>query len=156
MAGVRPRFERGSPLTFNANENIIGGQLVEAVSGGTAEENARIRVTTGVSATCLGVAVGDASAPDFANPNTTDAWGNPTVNHGLNPPNEVAVANQGVWDLTAAGAVAFGQLVTSAANGAVAALGGTPVVGTVVGRCVEPAGIADGAKGKILLTGAGA
>lgn len=147
MAGVRPRFERGSPLTFNANVNITGGQLVEpdAATG-------RIKPTAAASAKCLGVATGDASAFGYANSNTTDDWGNPVVNAQF-PPNEVAVANQGVWDLTAAGAIAFGDLVTSAANGACATIG-AGTFGQVIGRCVEPAGIADGAKGKILLRGA--
>lgn len=156
MAGIRPRFERGSPLTFNANENIRGGQMVE-VDGDTG----RIKVTDGASDRCLGVALGDASAPGFVAGSTTDAWGNPTVNHGLNPPNEVAVANQGVYDLTATNAaIPFGALVTSAADGKVAAAGTTPGAGTVIGRCVEatgtPAGIPANGTGKILLTGVGA
>lgn len=147
MAGVRPRFERGSPLTFNANVLIKGGQLVEP--DGT---TGRIRPTTGVSATCLGVATGDASAFGYTNPNTTDAWGNPVVN-AQHPPNEVAVAKHGVWDLQndTAGTLAFGAWVTSAANGTIADAGATPAAGTVIGQVVEPAGIAAGQQGKVRL-----
>lgn len=154
MAGVRPRFERGSPLTFSANANIRGGRLVD-VDGTTG----RVKEAGAASATCLGVATGDASPPNYSPANTTDAWGNPTVNHGLNPPNEVAVANQGVWDLLhvagAAAPLAFGALVVTAAEGTIAVAGATPAAGTIVGRVVESGGIAAGATGKVLLVGAG-
>lgn len=136
MAGVRPRFEKGSPLTFNANVLIKGGQLVEP--DGT---TGRIKPTAGVSAVCLGVSTGDASAFGYSNANTTDAWGNPIVASPTYPPNEVAVAKHGVWDLEATADIPFGALVVSAAAGKVTAAGATPAVGTVVGQCVEPGGI---------------
>lgn len=153
MAGIRPVFEKG-PLTFAATiaangGNIIGGQLVEP--DGT---TGRIKPAVADSAKCLGVATGDASAFDFTNAETTDTWGHPVVN-AQHPPNEVAVAYQGVWRLTATGAVAFGDLVACAAAGTVKTIG-AGVFGTVIGRCVEPGGIANGAKGKILLGGVGA
>lgn len=148
MAGVRPVFEHG-PLSFSANVNIIGGQLVEpdAATG-------RIKPAAADSAKCLGVAVGDAAGVAFTNTDTTDAWGNNITNFHY-PPNEVAVAYQGVWRLKASGAIAFGDLVACAANGEVKTLG-AGAFGTVIGRCVEPGGIAGGAFGKILLGGVGA
>lgn len=163
MAGIRPVQEKG-PLTFLAttlaNGGLIkGGQLVEpdAATG-------KIKVAGVASAAVLGVATGDASPSDHTNANTTDDWGNPVVNAQY-PPNEVAVAYQGVWRLTAAGAINFGDFVVAAANGAVAAVaaaGATYAAAeinntrSIVGRCVEPGGIAAGATGKILLGGVGA
>jgi hypothetical protein len=155
MPGIRPVFEKG-PLSFPATVvanggNIKGGQLVQP--DGT---TGRIQPAADNSATCLGVATGDASAFDFANADTTDTWGNTVVNMHV-PPNEVAVAYQGVWRLknSAAGTIAFGALVACAANGEVKALG-AGVFGTCIGRCVEPGGISASAKGKILLGGVGA
>lgn len=152
MAGIRPRFEKGSPLTFNANVLIKGGQLVEpdAATG-------RIKPTAANSVTCLGVALGDASAFGYTNANTTDAWGNPVVNAQF-PPNEVAVAKHGVFDLKVAAATAtvpFGALVKAAANGEVQlhSQGAAATFDQIVGRCVEPGGIAAGAEGKIRLGG---
>jgi hypothetical protein len=160
MAGIRPVFEKG-PLTFHATVadnggNIRAGQLVMPDG-----DTGKIMPTTGAVPDCLGVALGDASASDFAVSNQTDAWGRVTVDHGLQPPNEVAVAYQGVWRLTVEGNVGFGDLVTSGADGVVvafanAAAGSASNTGTVVGRCVEPGGIADGEQGKILLGGVGA
>jgi hypothetical protein len=150
MAGVRPVFEKG-PITYLATTvanggNITGGTLVEP--DGT---TGKIKTCTADSAACLGVATGNASASDFSNADTTDTWGNTVVNAQF-PPNEVAVAYQGVWKLTATGAIAFGALVAAAANGTVKTIG-AGVFGTVIGRCVEPGGITGGAKGKILLGG---
>lgn len=155
MAGIRPVQEKG-PLTFLAttlaNGGLIkGGQLVEpdAATG-------KIKVA-GASAAILGVATGDASPSDHTNANTTDDWGNPVVNAQY-PPNEVAVAYQGVWRLENGGAaaIAFGELVIGAAGGTVAGNGAGTNALLVVGRCVEPGGIAVGATGKILLGGVGA
>ena len=153
MAGIRPVFEHG-PITYRAttaaNGGLIkGGQLVEP--DGT---TGRVKVAGAASAAVLGVATGDASASDFTNADTTDSWGNPVVN-AQHPPNEVAVAYQGVWKLEATGAIAFGALVVSAANGTVATVAAN-TFDKVIGRCVEPGGIANGAKGKILLGGVGA
>lgn len=106
MAGIRPVFEKGSPLTYSANVLIKGGQLVEP--DGT---TGRVKPTAGVSAVCLGVATGDASAYGYSNANTTDSWGNPVVNAQY-PPNEVAVASHGVWRLTATGTAGEVQTLT--------------------------------------------
>jgi hypothetical protein len=148
MPGIRPVLEQG-PLTFDANVNIMGGSLV--MPDGT---TGRIKPTVADTPLCLGVATGDASAYSNTNADTTDAWGNPIVNAQV-PPVEVAVAWRGVWRLTASGAIAFGALVVAGANGVVvtrAAQG----LDSVIGKCVEPGGIASGQRGKILLGGVGA
>jgi hypothetical protein len=158
MPGILPVFDKG-PLTFSATTvanggNIKGAQLVEP--DGTTQ---RIKPASANSATCLGVALGDASASDYANVSTTDTWGNETINAQY-PPNEVAVAWQGVYVLKVAAATAtvpFGALVKCAANGEVAlhSQGGAATFDIIIGRCVEPGGIAAGARGKINLSLAG-
>lgn len=54
-----------------------------------------------------------------------------------------------------AATIAFGALVVSGVNGTVATVGAN-VFGTVIGRCVEPAGGVSGQRVKILLGGVGA
>jgi|KBSSwiS6_1023812.scaffolds.fasta_scaffold03464_6 hypothetical protein len=159
MPGLLPTFDKG-PLTFAATTvanggNIKGGMLVEP--DGT---TGRVKPASAASAVCLGVALGDASASDFANADTTDTWGNTIVNAQY-PPNEVAVAWQGVFKLKVAATsatVPFGALVKCAANGEVT-LHSTTSAATfdvIIGRCVEPLGIVAGARGKINLNCAGA
>lgn len=164
---ARPVFEKG-PVTFSVtNMAGLGGvnglkELTLVEPDGT---TGRIKVATAGTIKCLGVAVGNASASDFANADTADFWNNNITNFNY-PPNEVAVAYQGVWLLRNEGGVAidFGDLVvvagTGAASGGVgkfvnAVAGAVSNVASVVGRCLEPGGIAatSGTKGKILLGG---
>lgn len=159
MPGITVTFFKG-PLSFPATTvanggNIKGGSLVQP--DGT---TGRIQAAAALSATCLGVALGDASASDFANADATDTWGHTVVNAQY-PPNEVAVAYQGVVKLKVAAATAtvpFGALVKCAANGEVQihSQGGAATYDMIVGRCVEPGGIVAGARGKINLSLAGA
>lgn len=149
MPGVLHTFDKG-PLTFSANVNILGGMVVEP--DGT---TGRIKPATAASTKCIGVALGDAAAYNYAPADSTDAWGNSIANMNPFPPNETAVAFQGVMKLKAAGAIAFGDLVIAAANGEVATIG-AGTFAQVIGRCVEPGGIASGARGKINLSMAGA
>jgi hypothetical protein len=155
MPGVKPTFDRG-PLTFSATTianggNIKGGSLVEP--DGT---TGRIKTAGANSVKVLGVALGDAAGSDYAASDTTDAWGNVTAAMGHLVPNETAVAYQGVFKLKASAAIAFGELVIAAANGEIAPNGAGTDALRIVGRCVEPGGIASGARGKILLGGVGA
>lgn len=160
MPGVLHTFDKG-PLTFSAEVNILGGSLVEPFTGGTAAQNARIRPASADSLTCIGVALGDAAAATYAPADSTDAWGNSIANMNPFPPNETAVAFQGVIKLknaasgTGFGAIAFGGLVKCAANGEIMPLGAS-AFGMVIGRCVEPNGIAAGQRGKINISMAGA
>lgn len=150
MAGLRPVFEKG-PLTFPASTIANGGNIRAGMFVMPDAATGRIRPTTGAVATCLGLAIGDAAASDFSNADTVDTWNNPIVNAQF-PPNELAVAYQGVWRLVnpSGATVAFGALIVTAANGAWAARA-AETLDLVVGRCVEPGGIANGARGKILL-----
>jgi hypothetical protein len=120
----------------------------------------RIKPAGAATALCLGVALGDASASDFSNADTTDTWGHTVVN-ATYPPNEVAVAFQGVFKLKVAATsatVPFGALVKCAANGEVTlnSTGSAATFDVIIGRCVEPLGIVAGARGKINLNCAGA
>lgn len=160
---ARPVFEKG-PLTFSVTSMANLGDVSGIREGLLVEPDGttgRIKLATLASATVLGVAVGNASASDFANTDTTDAWGNNVTNFHY-PPNEVAVAYQGVWLLTATNAtIPFGALVQAGADGKVVAWANV-TAGTlsnthvIIGRCVEPGGIAANQKGKILLGGVGA
>jgi hypothetical protein len=164
---ARPVFEKG-PITFSvtsaANLGAVNGikELTLVEPDGT---TGRIKVAVAGTFKCIGVAVGNASASDFANADTTDFWGNNVTNFHY-PPNEVAVAYQGVWLLRNEGGsvIDFGDLVvvagvTTAAGGVGkftnAVAGAVSNVAAVVGRCVEPGGIAatSGTRGKILLGG---
>jgi hypothetical protein len=148
MAGIRPVQEQG-PLSFSANVNINGGQLVEPDAGNPGF----IKPATAATTKCLGVAISDASGLPTPNQSGADAWGNPTYN-AHQPPNEVAVAYRGVWRLTAQGAIPFGAyVIVGTVAGTVADGGATPNPLQVVGRCVDPKGIADTVRGKILLGG---
>lgn len=160
MPGIRPVFEKG-PLTFSATTTangglIKGGQLVEP--DGT---TGRIKVAVAATTKCIGVALGDVAPSDHSNADGTDAWGNSVVNMHLHP-NEVAVAYQGVFRLPnrhATTAIDFGDLVI--VSGTAGNAGGVEkrvaqALDQVVGRCVEPGGIAAGQPGKILLGSVGA
>jgi hypothetical protein len=162
---ARPVFEKG-PLSFSVTNiaGLGGGANIGIKEGLLVEPDAatgRIKLATLDSALCLGVAVGNATASDYSNADTANFWGDTVVNMHY-PPNEVAVAYQGVWLLTATAAtIAFGALVSCGAGGlvkawvnvAAAAQSNTHII---IGRCVEPGGIAANGKGKILLGGVGA
>lgn len=148
MPGLLATFDKG-PLTFAAHENIPGGSLVMPAAAG------RIQLTTGAVATCLGVALGDAAAYTYAPADSTDPWGNSIANMNSLVPNEVAVAYQGVFKLKATTAIAFGELVISAAGGECNPNGAGTNALLIIGRCVEPGGISAGARGKVLLGGVG-
>lgn len=148
MAGIKPKQFKG-PLTFIAEENIIGGTWVAPVSS-TSE---RVQTAATASTTAVGIALGDASAYDFANADTTDAWGNPVTNAHYPPP-EVAVAYQGIFILKnvhADTAIAFGGTVGVGTDG-VGVLPNTTAA-QIVGRCVQPGGIAAGESGAIRIGG---
>jgi hypothetical protein len=154
MPGVLPVFDQG-PLTVSATTvanggNIKGGMMVEP--DGT---TGRVKPASAGSTTCLGVAMGDMSASDYSNADTTDTWGNTVVN-AQHPPNEGAVALEGVFKLKIAAtsaAVPYGALVKCAANGELTlhSTGGAATFDVIVGRCWEPLGISPGAQGLINL-----
>jgi|KBSSwiStaDraftv2_1062776.scaffolds.fasta_scaffold1368746_2 hypothetical protein len=144
MAGLRPHLEKG-PETHLVSTNLVGGTLVEA-DGVTGKVKPAVANSTAV----LGLAIGDAAAIAGAVAQTTDAWGRPSGG-GLTPPNEVAVAYRGSWWLknTSGTAWTYGQRLYAGAAGVVQ---GTVTTGAVIGICIEPAGVANNAEGRVRLT----
>jgi hypothetical protein len=144
MAGLRPHLEKG-PETHLVSTNLVGGTLVEP-DGVTAKIKPAVANSTAV----LGLAIGDAAAVAGPQATTTDAWGRPTAG-GLNPPNEVAVAYRGSWWIknTSGTAWTYGQRLYAGAAGIVQ---GTVTTGAVIGICIEPAGVANNAEGRVRLT----
>lgn len=145
MAGLRPHLEKG-PETHLAGENLVGGTLVQPGSGGTAGKVVKTAVD---STTVLGLAIGDAAGTAGAVAETLDAWGRPT-NGGLTPPNEVAVAYRGSWWVknTSGAPWTYGQRLYSGAAGI---MQGATTTGRIVAVCIEPAGVANNAEGRVRL-----
>lgn len=137
MPGITQVTKTG-PKTFTPADNatIVGGQLVEAVAGG------RIQKAGAGSLAVLGVALGDAIAPeDLVTGATTDGAGRPVVSSAVLPTN-VAVAYGGVEvPVTYAANATFGAKLIAAANGTVTPAGAAPDARTIVGVCTEPAGV---------------
>jgi hypothetical protein len=132
MPGVIPRFQEG-PVTFTASTTITGGMLVDAVSGGT------VAPAGAGSVLCIGVATTDA-IPAATSQVPTVPGASVSINES--PITQyVAVASEGVYPVTFAAACAFGARVITAANGQVTPAGATPDSRTVVGICLEPAGV---------------
>jgi predicted RecA/RadA family phage recombinase len=98
MADYLPLFRPGHQVTYTAKAAVVGGQVV-VVSG-----DRQVSPSSGASAAVVGVAGCDAAVGQ-----------------------RVTVESDGVQLLTASTAVAAGDLVSAAANGAVAKLAGSPV-----------------------------
>lgn len=149
MPAVTNLFEHG-PITYPVSASTSGGQLVEAVSGGT------VAPAAAGSVVVLGVAVKNAE-PSDAGATSTTAYGADVVDASW-PRDEVAVAYRGVFRVTYAAAAAFGDLLVAAANGQVTPYtAGTTTFDAIVGRCVEPGGVAAaGDRGKTQIGTAGA
>jgi hypothetical protein len=141
VPAVTPRFAAG-PVTFAAIAQVAGGQLVDAAAGGVQPAGAGSMV-------CVGVAVSDAFPAATSQAPTVP--GAPVAVNLAPYPNQVAVANKGVWPLTYAAAATFGQRVITAANGQVTPAGAAPDARSVVGVCMEVAGVASGAVGATLI-----
>lgn len=137
MAGVVPRYERG-PVTYEVVEAVVGGQLVEARTG------SKVGVAAASSLKVLGVATKDARP--VTDPSGTTAYGAPVIDVSM-PTQYVAVASSGIFPVTYSAAATFGDALVATANGQVGPAGATPDARMVVGRCVEPAGVAAGAVG---------
>lgn len=145
MAGVDQVTKTG-PKTFTPAEVILGGQLVEARTGG------RIGVAAAASVKVLGVALSDAQSPDTAAaPPTADQFGRPIVN-ALPIATSVAVAYGGAEvRLTYSAAATFGALLVSTGAGKVGPAAAAADAALIVGRCTEPAGVATGKTGLVRL-----
>lgn len=142
MASSVP-YNKMGPDTYDVNALVPGAVLVEpdATTG-------KVKTCTAGSVKCLGVALYSA-APQGSIQGAT-SYGEVVIDMSTLQ-TEVAVMWQGTTRLTATGAIAFGDPVICAANGTVSVAGATPDARTVIGRCVEPAGIAGGAQGLIRL-----
>lgn len=144
MPGVIPRFEHGGPVTYTVNSAVKGGQMVQAVN----PTNGKVEVAGAASIRCLGIATKDARPA--ASASSTDSDGFPVVSTVEITPN-VAVGMRGIWPVTFAANAAFGDVLICAANGQVTPAGATPDARTIVGRCVDPAGVLAGAVGLVRL-----
>lgn len=145
MAGLRPHLEHG-PETHLAGVDLVGGTLVQPGTAGTA---GKVIKAAADSTTVLGLALGDAAATAGGVAATQDAWGRYTAG-GLTPPNEVAVAYRGSWWVKNTSGVAwtYGQPLYAGANGI---LQGATTTGRLVAFCIEPAGVANNAEGRVRL-----
>jgi hypothetical protein len=135
MSGVYPVTQHG-PDTYTVSATVTGGQLV-MVDGSTG----MVKPTTGVVSNILGVALTD-GAPA----------GSGADNDFTTPPTTISVAYVPCTvKVKATGAIAFGDLVTSAAAGTVSTIA-SGTFAQDIGICVEPGGIADGALGRVRFT----
>lgn len=143
MAGIAATNTLG-PDTYDVNVLVPGQVLVEpdALTG-------KVKVAGAATTKALGVALYSA-APQGAIQGTT-SYGEVVIDMSTLQ-TEVAVGWTGTYKLKATGAIAFGDHVIAAANGTVAVAGAAPDARTIVGKCVEPGGIAAGAIGLIRLS----
>lgn len=144
MPGVLPRFESGPP-SFTVAEAITGGQLVEARAASV------VGVAAAGSAKCIGVARTDAQ-PSSVSPTGTTVYGAPSIDVSI-PPDKVAVASEGYYQLTYVAAAAFGDRLKCAALGKVTPwITATDSAALIVGVCMEPAGVSAAALGLTKIT----
>jgi hypothetical protein len=151
MTAVVP-YNKIGPDTYVVSALIDGGVLVEPDGAAPG----KVKAATAGTTKCLGVTQYSAAPSGAIQGNTS--YGEVVIDMSTLQ-EEVAVAWQGTFSLKATGAVAFGDLVVCAAVGTVATAAAvttpTPADVTtsraIVGRCVEPLGIASGARGLIRL-----
>lgn len=136
MPGI-PITRKHGPRSFEVVEAVTGGQLVEARAA------SKVGVAAAGTTKCLGVAIADAVP--------ASAFNGEPVNGVLNAdpkPNRAGLAHSGdEVPVTYSGAAAFGDKLVATATGKVAPAGATPDARTIVGTCVEPAGVAADAVG---------
>lgn len=142
MPGVTPRFARG-PQTCTVLAQVVGGQLVDGAAGGVQPSGAG-------SFVCIGIALEDAIPAATSQAPTVP--GAPVAVNLAPYPAQVAVASEGIYPVTYAAAATFGQRLIAAANGQVTPAGAAPDARTVVGICMEPAGVGAGAVGAMSLS----
>jgi hypothetical protein len=167
MAGILPVYELG-PITFNiaASNIVLGGNVVMIDPTNAGYVVAAKGTSAGVgSITVLGVSLTDGVGPSVSE-NSTDPLGN-NILALTQYPNDCSVALYGVFNLVFAGACNFGELVrtvdgttagqTTAGQVYPYTNNSTTTYDQIVGRCVQPAGVASGGTGMVLIgIGAGA
>jgi len=132
MSGVNPRYVQG-PVTYQVVETVVGGQLVEARTGG------KVGVAAAGSVRCLGVATKDAT-PTVAGTGT-DVFGNPTFALQMVTDQVAVGGSDAIYPVTYSANATFGDRLVCTANGTVAPAGAAPDARTVVGVCAEPNGV---------------
>ncbi len=137
MPGI-PVVTKQSQRTYKpaVGVTVIGGQLVEG------RASARIGPAVAGSLRCLGVAVGDATAPESLVTGAVAQGGRQVVNAAPLATLVAVVSGGAEVPVTYAAPAAFGELLIAAANGQVTPAGAAPDARTIVGRCTEPNGVA--------------
>lgn len=138
MSGALPRRQDG-PISYPVAALVKGGQLVVPDSG----DNTKVNVAGAGAFNVLGVAGTDAAPiPDQSSGTDSLAGGAPLVDISVLP-DYVPVYNEGEFVLTYAADCSFGQLLKSAASGAITPwVHGTDTdVSIIVGRCTQPGGV---------------
>lgn len=140
MAGVTPRYTVDAPVTYTvkSDQAVVGGQLVEVVTGGV------VQPASAGSTTVVGVATKNARG-------TYDPYG--TTGEGdflmdaSGPPAQVA-CERGYFKVVHAATTTVGAKLKAAANGEVTPWA-TDVDGAdlIVGVCHEAGGVTAGATG---------
>lgn len=116
MADYTPIFKPGAEVTLTASAAVTAGDALVVTGQQTVGPSA------GVSAAFVGIAAFDAANGE-----------------------KVVVIGPAVHELNSTGTVNDGDLITTAAGGDVAAAGGTPAVGTIIGVA-----LADAASNKVI------
>jgi len=140
MSGVTPRYTVDAPITYTvkSDQAVVGGQLVEVVTGGV------VQPASAGSATVVGVATKNARGT--YNPYGTTGEGDFLMDaSGVG--NQVAV-ERGYFKVTFAATTTVGAKLKAAANGQVTPwVTGTDGAEKIVGECAEAAGVTAGGVG---------
>lgn len=140
MSGVTPRYTVDAPVTYTvkSDQAVVGGQLLEVVTGGVVQK------ASAGSATVVGVATKNARG-------TYDPYG--TTGEGDFLMDASGVGNQvtaerGYFKVTYAANCTVGAKLKAAANGQVTPwVTGTDGAEKIVGECAEAGGVTSGAVG---------
>jgi hypothetical protein len=140
MSGVTPRYTVDAPITYTvkSDQAVVGGQLVEVVTGGV------VQPASAGSATVVGVATKNARGT--YNPYGTTGEGDFLMDaSGVG--SQVAV-ERGYFKVTFAATTTVGAKLKAAANGQVTPwVTGTDGAEKIVGECAEAAGVTAGGVG---------
>lgn len=134
----RPIVRKTGPATYTPADNatVTGGHLVEAVG------TERIQHAGAASVKVLGIAVVDGIAPEDVVLTASVVNGH-SVLPAVPQNTAVAVVHSGMEaPCEFAAAAGFGDWLVAASNGRVTPAGATPDARTLVGKCVQPGGVA--------------
>lgn len=140
MSGVTPRYTVDAPITYTVKSDkaVVGGQLLEVVSGGV------VQPASAGSATVVGVATKNARG-------TYDPYSETSEGDFLMDASGVGnqvTAERGYFKVTYAANATVGAKLKAAADGQVTPwASGTDDASLIVGTCAESAGVTAGAVG---------